>query len=57
VLLGAPFAAFAGLDWRVQLAVVAVLVGSACYGIYARDRIRRVCRDFNAQADARTRTA
>lgn len=34
--LGAPVAAFAGLDWRVQLVIVGVIVAFAVYGIKRR---------------------
>lgn len=46
--IGAPFAAFAGLDWRVQLAIVAVIVGFAVYGIYARHRLAKIYREIKA---------
>lgn len=46
--IGAPAAAFAGLDWRVQLALVALIVGFAVYGIYARHRISKIYREIKA---------
>lgn len=39
--IGAPLAAFGGLDWRVQLAIVAVIVGFAVYGIKRRNDLRQ----------------
>lgn len=47
--LGAPFLAFAKLDWRVQLAIVAVIVLFAAYAIWRRRRIARIYRDLKAE--------
>jgi muramidase (phage lysozyme) len=44
--VGAPIAAFSGLDWRVQLAIIALIVGFAVYGIYARHRLARIYREL-----------
>lgn len=42
--LGAPLAAFGGFDWRVQLAIVLVIVGFAVYGIKRRDDLAKAVR-------------
>lgn len=39
--IGAPLAAFGNLDWRVQLAIVAVIVGFAIYAIQTMPAIRK----------------
>lgn len=39
--LGAPLAAFGALDWRVQLAIVAVIVGFAIYAIQSMPAVRK----------------
>lgn len=39
--IGAPLAAFGSLDWRVQLAIVAVIVGFAIYAISAMPLVRK----------------
>ncbi|MCY0146149.1 hypothetical protein OEG84_25000 [Hoeflea sp. G2-23] len=46
--IGTPLAAFSGMDWRVQLALVAVIVGFAIYGIYARHRLAKIYREIKA---------
>ncbi|MBY2992502.1 glycoside hydrolase family 104 protein [Rhizobium leguminosarum] len=46
---GAPFLAFGGLDWRVQLAIVAVIVLFAIYAIKRRADIAKVYRDIKAE--------
>lgn len=47
--IGAPIAAFGNLDWRVQLAIVAVIVGFALYGIKRRADLARAVRDLKAE--------
>ena len=39
--IGAPLAAFGNLDWRVQLAIVAVVVGFAIYAIQSMPAVRK----------------
>lgn len=39
--IGAPLAAFGNLDWRVQLAIVAVIVGFAIYAIQTMPTVRK----------------
>lgn len=39
--IGAPLAAFGALDWRVQLVIVAVIVGFAIYAISAMPQVRK----------------
>ncbi len=39
--IGTPLAAFGALDWRVQLALVAVIVGFAIYAISAMPQVRK----------------
>lgn len=46
---GAPFLAFGGLDWRVQLAIVVVIVLFAIYAIKRRSDIAKVYRDIKAE--------
>lgn len=38
--IGAPLAAFGSLDWRVQLAIVAIIVGFSIYAIQSMPAIR-----------------
>lgn len=40
---------FIDLDWRVQIFMLAVVIGLAGYGIYARHRIARVYRELKAE--------
>lgn len=47
--IGAPIAAFGNLDWRVQLAIVAVIVGFAIYGIKRRADLAKAVRDLKAE--------
>lgn len=47
--IGAPLAAFGNLDWRVQLAIVAVIIGFAVYGIKRRADLARAVRDLKAE--------
>lgn len=47
--IGAPIAAFGNLDWRVQLVIVAVIVGFAVYGIKRRADLARAVRDLKAE--------
>ncbi|MCJ9696919.1 hypothetical protein MOV76_35745 [Rhizobium sp. PRIMUS64] len=46
---GAPILAFGGLDWRVQLAIVVVIVLFAIYAIKRRADIAKVYRDIKAE--------
>lgn len=39
--VGAPLAAFGDLDWRVQLAIIAVIVGFGIYAIQSMPAVRR----------------
>lgn len=50
--IGAAVAAFGGLDWRVQLAIVAVIVLFAVYAIKRRADIAKVYRDIKAEIGA-----
>ncbi|TIV35404.1 MAG: hypothetical protein E5V91_26150 [Mesorhizobium sp.] len=47
--LGAPLAAFGNFDWRVQLAIVAVIVGFAVYGITRRAQLAQAVRDLRSE--------
>lgn len=47
--IGAPFAAFGNLDWRVQLAIVAVIVAFAVYGIKRRNDLAKAVRNLKAE--------
>ena len=47
--IGAPIAAFGNLDWRVQLAIVAVIVGFAMYGIKRRADLAKAVRDLKSE--------
>lgn len=47
--IGAPLAAFADLDWRVQLVIVALIAGFAAYAIKRRHDIAEVYRDLKAE--------
>lgn len=47
--LGAPLAAFGNFDWRVQLAIVAVIVAFAVYGITRRAQLAQAVRDLRAE--------
>lgn len=46
MILGAPLAAFGNLDWRVQIALVVVMICLAIYGIKRRHDIAKVYRDL-----------
>lgn len=48
--IGAVAAAFGGFDWRVQLAIVAVITAFAVYAIKRRADIARVYRQIKAEA-------
>lgn len=50
--IGAPIAAFPGIDWRVQLAIIIVIVGFAVYAIKRRADIAKVYRAIKADVDA-----
>lgn len=47
--LGAPFLAFGGLDWRVQLAIITVIIFFAIYAIKRRADIGKVYREIKAE--------
>ena len=47
--IGAPIAAFGNLDWRVQLAIVAIVVGFAIYGIKRRFDLAKAVKDLKAE--------
>lgn len=49
--IGAPIAAFGNLDWRVQLAIVAVIVGFAIYGIKRRNDLFKAVRALKAELE------
>ncbi|UVK44987.1 hypothetical protein BPNPMPFG_000468 [Mesorhizobium sp. AR07] len=49
--IGAPFAAFGGIDWRVQLAIVVVIVGFAVYGITRRAQLAQAVRELRADIE------
>jgi len=50
--VAAPLAAFGNLDWRVQLAIIAVIVGFAIYGIKRRVDLSRIMRKLHEERDA-----
>lgn len=47
-ILGTPVAVFGGLDWRVQLAIVAVIVAFGVYGIKRRFDLAKGMRQLRA---------
>jgi hypothetical protein len=47
--IGAPIAAFGNLDWRVQLAIVVVIVGFAICGIKRRADLFKAVKDLKAE--------
>lgn len=47
--IGAPLAAFGNLDWRVQLAIVVVIVGFAIYGIKRRNDLFKAVKGLRAE--------
>jgi len=47
--IAAPLAAFGNLDWRVQLAIIAVIVGFAIYGIKRRFDLCRIMRELHKE--------
>ncbi len=47
--IGTPFVAFGGLDWRVQLVIVVVIVGFAIYGIKRRNDLAKAYRLLKAE--------
>ncbi|CDX54593.1 hypothetical protein MPL1032_190167 [Mesorhizobium plurifarium] len=49
--LGAPLAAFGNFDWRVQLAIVAVIVAFAVYGITRRAQLAQAVRDLKTEIE------
>ncbi|ESY26752.1 phage tail tip lysozyme [Mesorhizobium sp. LNJC391B00] len=49
--IGAPVAAFGNLDWRVQLAIVGVIVAFAAYGITRRAQLAQAVRDLKAELE------
>jgi len=50
--IAAPLAAFGDLDWRVQLAIIAVIVGFAIYGIKRRFDLSRIMRKLHEEHSA-----
>jgi hypothetical protein len=50
--LGAPLAAFGNLDWRVQLAIVAVIVAMAGYAIKRRFDLAAAVKRLRAEVEA-----
>jgi len=50
--VAAPLAAFADLDWRVQLVIIAVIVGFAIYGIKRRFDLSRIMRKLHEEHEA-----
>jgi hypothetical protein len=50
--LGAPLAAFGNFDWRVQLAIVGLIVAFAIYGITRRAQLAQAVRDLRAEIGA-----
>lgn len=49
--IGAPFAAFGNLDWRVQLAIVGVIVLFAAYGITRRAQLAQAVRALKSEIE------
>lgn len=49
--IGAPFAAFGGLDWRVQLAIVGLIVLFAVYGITRRAQLAQAVRALKSEIE------
>ncbi|ESY09708.1 hypothetical protein X752_13970 [Mesorhizobium sp. LNJC398B00] len=49
--LGAPLAAFGNFDWRVQLAIVALIVAFAVYGITRRAQLAQAVRSLKAELE------
>jgi len=47
--IAAPLAAFGNLDWRVQLAIIAVIVGFAIYGIKRRFDLGKAVRKLHEE--------
>jgi lysozyme family protein len=47
--IGAPLAAFGNLDWRVQFAIVVVIVGFAIYGIKRRNDLFKAVKGLRAE--------
>lgn len=47
--LGTPLAAFGGLDWRVQMALVVAVVGFAIYAIKRRFDLAKAVRSLHAE--------
>lgn len=47
--LGAPLAAFGNFDWRVQLAIVGLIVAFAIYGITRRAQLAQAVRDLKVE--------
>ncbi|RWN78082.1 MAG: hypothetical protein EOS02_09995 [Mesorhizobium sp.] len=50
-IIGAPFAAFGGLDWRVQLAIVGVIVVFGIYGITRRAQLAQAVRKLRTELE------
>lgn len=51
-IVGAPVAVFGGFDWRVQIFIVAAIVGFGIYAIKRRADIANVYREIKAEFDA-----
>ncbi|TPM06756.1 MULTISPECIES: phage tail tip lysozyme [unclassified Mesorhizobium] len=49
--IGTPLAAFGGFDWRVQLAIVFVIVCFAAYGIKRRDDLAKAVRALRLEIE------
>lgn len=49
--LGAPVATFGGLDWRVQMAIVGMIVAFAIYGITRRAQLAAAVRALRAELE------
>ena len=47
--IGAPVAAFAGLDWRAQLLIIVLIAGFAAYGITRRAQLAQAVRDLREE--------
>lgn len=50
--VGAPIAAFGNLDWRVQMLIVAVIVGFAIYGIKRRNDLFKAVKALKSEIAA-----
>lgn len=50
-MLGAPAAAFAGLDWRVQIVIIAAILGLGFYAIMSRKRLADAVREIRSDIE------